>query len=54
MLTDRFERSDGARPGCDLHYYCGGNYQGLIKKLDYIKGMGFDAIWISPVVDNYP
>lgn len=21
-------------------------------KLDYIQGMGFDAIWISPVVDN--
>ena len=20
--------------------------------LDYIKGIGFDAIWISPVVDN--
>jgi alpha-amylase len=22
--------------------------------LDYIKGMGFDAIWISPVVTNSP
>lgn len=21
-------------------------------KLDYIQGMGFDAVWISPVVDN--
>jgi alpha-amylase len=21
--------------------------------LDYIKDLGFDAIWISPIVDNY-
>ena len=33
--------------------YCGGGYQGLINHLDYIEGMGFDAIWISPFVDNY-
>lgn len=24
----------------------------MIQHLDYIKGMGFDAIWISPIVDN--
>lgn len=23
-----------------------------MKKLDYIKDLGFDAIWISPVVEN--
>ena len=28
------------------------NYQGLIQKLYYIKNMGFDAIWISPIVEN--
>jgi len=32
--------------------YWGGTFQGIINKLDYIKNMGFDAIWISPVVDN--
>ena len=26
---------------------------GLTKNLDYIQGMGFDAIWISPIIDNY-
>lgn len=26
----------------------------MTKKLDYIAGMGFDAIWITPVVDNTP
>ncbi|KAG8406453.1 hypothetical protein J3458_021285 [Metarhizium acridum] len=25
--------------------YCGGTFQGLQAKLDYIRGMGFDAIW---------
>ena len=24
------------------------------NNLSYIAGMGFDAIWISPVVDNIP
>ncbi|SNY75580.1 alpha-amylase family glycosyl hydrolase [Paractinoplanes atraurantiacus] len=29
-----------------------GDFQGLINKLDYIKGLGFSAIWITPVVTN--
>nr|MDT0662279.1 alpha-amylase family glycosyl hydrolase [Micromonospora sp. DSM 115978] len=29
-----------------------GDFQGLISKLDYIKGLGFSAIWITPVVLN--
>lgn len=53
VLTDRFARSDGSTSACsNLSGYCGGNYQGMINHLDYIKGMGFDAIWISPIVDN--
>jgi hypothetical protein len=28
--------------------YCGGTFSGILQKLDYIQGMGFDAIWISP------
>jgi alpha-amylase len=27
---------------------------GIISKLDYIAGMGFDAIWISPMTANTP
>lgn len=30
--------------------WCGGSLKGVIRKLDYIQGMGFDAIWITPVV----
>ncbi|MDS0524658.1 alpha-amylase family glycosyl hydrolase [Clostridium sp. SHJSY1] len=29
-----------------------GDFKGLIEKLDYIKALGFSAIWITPVVEN--
>ncbi len=29
-----------------------GDFQGLIDKLDYIKALGFSAIWVTPVVTN--
>ena len=53
VLTDRFATNDSSNGGCSsLSDYCGGTYQGMISNLDYIKGMGFDAIWISPIVEN--
>ena len=51
ILTDRFARTSDTG-NCVLSQYCGGNYKGLINKLDYIKGMGFDAIWVSPIIEN--
>ncbi|OAQ60506.1 alpha-amylase A type-3 precursor [Pochonia chlamydosporia 170] len=54
-LTDRIARSSSDNGGgsCgNLGDYCGGTFQGLQGKLDYIKGMGFDAIWITPIVAN--
>ncbi|RYP49609.1 hypothetical protein DL768_004730 [Monosporascus sp. mg162] len=56
-LTDRIARNSDDEGGgsCgDLGDYCGGTFQGLESKLDYIQGMGFDAIWITPVVANSP
>ncbi len=54
LLTDRFAKGSGSSDSCgNLGYYCGGNYRGIINNLDYIQGMGFDAIWISPIIDNY-
>ena len=50
ILTDRFARTSGG--GCNLSQYCGGNYPALTQKLDYIAGMGFDAIWVSPIIEN--
>ncbi len=29
-----------------------GDFAGIIEKLDYIKALGFSAIWITPVVEN--
>jgi alpha-amylase len=54
LLTDRFWRDDGSTADCaDLGKYCGGTFKGIQDKLSYIKGMGFDAIWISPIPENY-
>ena len=53
ILTDRFARDDDNNDDCsDLNKYCGGNFQGIINKLDYIEGLGYDTIWISPVIEN--
>lgn len=54
-MTDRFARTDGSIDAeCDLRKgaYCGGTWRGIMDKLDYIQGMGFDAIYISPVTKN--
>jgi len=53
LLTDRYWRSNGDTSSyCDLGKYCGGDFDGITQQLQYIKDLGFDAIWISPVVDN--
>jgi len=60
VLTDRFYDGDPSnngtlgeeyRPG-ELKYRQGGDWQGLIDKMDYIKNLGVTAIWISPVQQN--
>ena len=37
----------------DLTNYCGGSFKGITENLDYIQGLGFDAIWISPIIKNW-
>ncbi len=32
--------------------YWGGDFAGIERKLDYLKNMGVNALWLSPVVDN--
>lgn len=58
LLTDRFVDGDPSNnnlygdeylPG-NLRYYQGGDFKGLIENLDYIRDMGFTAIWITPPV----
>ncbi|KAK8864242.1 hypothetical protein IAR55_001488 [Kwoniella newhampshirensis] len=62
LLTDRFAPPSDTAPArtsplpstCDpaLQTWCGGTWLSIIDKLDYIQGMGFDAVWISPVSQN--
>ncbi|KAJ5951191.1 Alpha-amylase [Penicillium vulpinum] len=54
-MTDRFARTDGSMTApCNTTegLYCGGTWRGTIDKLDYIQGMGFDAVMISPIMEN--
>ena len=53
VMTDRFRNGD---PQNDLDsdplrpdWWQGGDLQGVIDELDYIKGLGMTAIWITPV-----
>ncbi len=56
ILVDRFANGDRnndfnvdrSRPGA----YHGGDWQGIIDRLDYLEELGVTAIWISPVVKN--
>ncbi len=58
LLTARFYDGDA---GNNYHnrdrYKAGdpqwrGDFKGLIAKLDYIKDLGFTAIWVTPPVEN--
>jgi neopullulanase len=35
-----------------LRYYHGGDLQGIINRLPYLKELGVTAIWLNPVYDN--
>lgn len=66
LLTDRFANGSAAnddggiaggpdRSGFDptrISHYHGGDFLGLTSKLDYIKGLGVTAIWITPPFRN--
>ncbi|MDZ5471857.1 type I pullulanase [Bacillus sp. 31A1R] len=58
MLTDRFldgDKSNNHPLGYDPNHdeaYHGGDFRGIINKLDYLEDLGINTIWISPIVDN--
>mmetsp|Transcript_106138 Transcript_106138/g.295356 ORF Transcript_106138/g.295356 Transcript_106138/m.295356 type:complete len:640 (-) Transcript_106138:95-2014(-) len=59
VMTDRFNRVDPLNttenPDCITEQnWCGGTLKGITEKVGYIKGMGFDAIWVTPVVKQSP
>jgi len=56
VMTDRFRNGD---PSNDLDsvpgkadWWQGGDLQGVIDELDYIKSLGMTAIWITPVAQQ--
>ncbi len=68
LLPDRFDNGstrndrggisgDRLKTGFDpTHkgFYQGGDLQGLIRRLDYLQGLGATAIWFAPIFKNKP
>ncbi|HEY9812532.1 MAG TPA: alpha-amylase family glycosyl hydrolase, partial [Candidatus Sericytochromatia bacterium] len=63
LVVDRFfdgnaENSVGPNPelydpeGQDWGKYWGGDLQGVIDKLDYLKNLGVTAIWLTPLFEQ--
>jgi glycosidase len=46
------KNNDGKGDGVDLKLYQGGDFQGIINKIPYLKGMGVTAVWISAPYEN--
>jgi glycosidase len=56
IVVDRFANGDvdndyHVEPSVPGRYH-GGDWQGIIDKLDYLEELGVTALWISPVVAN--
>ena len=57
LILKRPKRTDGSTSypcNIDESQYCGGTWQGIIKQLDYIQGMGFTAVSYKSSVINLP
>ena len=52
LLVDRFAAVPTPPQCANYGDYCGGTFAGVTAHLDYIQALGFDAVWISPVIDN--
>jgi len=62
IMPDRFANGDpsnddppvskGIFDRANARYYHGGDFQGIINHLDYLKDLGVTAIWLTPVYDN--
>jgi glycosidase len=64
LLVDRFDSNDrrlrpydpaSAPRGRDAEQggvFQGGNLQGIMRRLEYIRGLGANAIWLSPIFKN--
>ena len=58
IMIDRFADGDSSNNGGiydrrNKFYYHGGDLQGVIDHLPYLKDLGVTAIWLTPWYDNY-
>ena len=58
IMIDRFADGDPSNNGAlydrkNKFYYHGGDLQGVIDHLPYLKELGVTAIWLTPWYDNY-
>jgi glycosidase len=63
IMIDRFSDGDqknndpsqsrGLYDRSNKFYYHGGDFQGIINRLPYLKDLGVTAIWLTPWYDNY-
>jgi alpha-amylase len=56
VMTDRFKNGDPKNDGDAIagkaDWWQGGDLQGVIDELPYIKGLGMTAIWITPITEQ--
>ena len=62
IMTDRFfdgnpsnnnpENIEGSFDKGHLEAYHGGDFRGIIDKVDYLKDLGITTLWITPIVKN--
>jgi glycosidase len=64
LLVDRFDNNVSGipayQPGTGVperqvdagHTFQGGNLKGIIRRLDYLKGLGCTTLWLSPILKN--
>lgn len=54
FLTDEQKASGLSTYGTNAGLYHGGDFKGIEDKLDYLKDLGINTIWITPIVQNIP
>ncbi|MGN1394455.1 MAG: alpha-amylase [Succinivibrionaceae bacterium] len=61
MLTDRFNNGDKSNDHSygrkndgkdEIGTWHGGDFKGIVEKLDYLKSLNINAIWVTPIVEQ--
>lgn len=55
VMVDRFANGDAKNDGdadpTDAQAFHGGDLEGLVARLDWIRDLGFDTVWLSPIFE---